>query len=324
MSKKLVFILMFIILTVNTAIFSLVYANQTQALPSGLQGFSDNLNGAPRFGNHIYGDFALNLDKPMDVTRTSEFIYVSDTNNKRVQVFDLGGDPLFSFGEQGKGPGQFNFPYGIAGDNQGKVYVADMYNANISVFDSKGEFIEYFAPQLSENKTLRSPAGLRIVNELVYITDIQSGKVFVLDLAGNLLNEIGGNGSEEGQFQAPNAVAVDKEGNIYVVDTGNQRVQKLDSEGNFVLSFNGTSSSLAESIFVNPRGIGINSHGTIYVVSNLTHMVHGFDLEGNELFSFGGMGQGPDQLYLPNGLFIDGNDNIYITDTLNQRISVFK
>lgn len=323
MNRRNVYIGMAAIFIINVAIFGFIFSNQSHAIPTGLQSFN-NESGSPRFLDHIYADFALTLDKPMDVMKTNEFIYVTDTNNKRVQVFDLAGAPLFTFGEAGSGPGEFNFPYGIAGDNNGKVYVADMYNGKISVHDAKGDFIEYFAEDLSDENGIKSPAGIRIMNDLVYVSDIQAGKIFVFNMDGELQLELGENGSEEGQFSAPNAVVADAEGYIYVVDTGNQRIQIFDADGNFESMFNGSSTGVGEALFVNPRGIGINSRGTIFVVSNLTHIVHAFDKDGKELQKFGGIGQGPGQLYLPNGLFIDDRDTIYVTDTLNQRVSTYK
>lgn len=327
MSKLVVYIIMASILVTNVAVFSVVFVNQSRAVQSTAgQGFDeqDGVGGIGTSGSlqQLYADFGLPLDKPMDVTRANDYIYVSDTNNQRIQVFSLDGTPLFDFGEQGTQPGQFRFPYGIAGDNQNRVYVADMYNGKISIHNASGEFLDYFALELSEQQIIQSPGGLRIINDHVYVTDIRANKVFVLNLSGNLLLEIGEAGSGEGQFLAPNAITADDEGNIYVVDTGNQRVQVFDPEGNFVLMFNGSPNGEGDSLFVNPRGIGINSDGEVSVVSNLTHIVHVFDKEGNPLSQFGGMGDRDGRFYLPNGLFIDNNDTTYVTDTLNQRVSV--
>jgi DNA-binding beta-propeller fold protein YncE len=126
-----------------------------------------------------------------------------------------------------------------------------------------------------------------------------------------------------GCFVAPNAVTVDNDGTIYVVDTGNSRVQVFDKEGKFIRIINGSKDGTGGSTFVNPRGIGIDQRGMIYVVSNLTHIIYGFSKDGDQMFQFGSMGEANGQFYLPNGLFIDKQDNIYITDTLNLRVSVF-
>ncbi len=148
--------------------------------------------------------------------------------------------------------------------------------------------------------------------------------MLVFNLEGELLLEFGEAGKGEGKFIAPNAITADNEGNIYVVDTGNSRVQVFDSEGSFIRIINGSSDGTGTSVFVNPRGIGIDGRGIIHVVSNLTHMVYGFTKEGEQTFVLGSMGEGNGQFGLPNGLFIDDTDQVYITDTLNLRVSVFK
>jgi DNA-binding beta-propeller fold protein YncE len=323
MRRLHVYIGMALISLTTSAAFVFTYFNESiKTVPSGIQQIIDP-TGEPQFSQQIHGDFEKALSKPMDTAATDSFIYVSDTNNKRVMVFDVAGSPLFSFGEEGNQPGQFNFPYGISVDPKGRVFVADLYNGSISIFDEKGKFIKFFADQYSKNQTITSPGGLRIINEKVYVTDIQANKVFVFGLDGKLLLEIGSPGSENGQFMAPNAVTADQEGNIYVVDTGNQRVQAFDKTGKFLRIINGSSGEVGDSIFVNPRGIGIDSRGIIYVVSNLTHMVYGFTKDGEQTFQFGSMGEANGQFSLPNGLFIDGKDKVYITDTLNLRVSVF-
>ena len=306
----------------TAAVFTFLFLNQTKAIDTGLLTVL-NPNGAPNYSQSLTGDFNKPLAKPMDITANSSFTYVSDTNNKRVVVFDTGGNLLFSFGEDGSGKGQFKFPYGISTDEQGRVFVADLYNGNISIFDEKGKFIDYFAQKTLTDKKISSPAALRIIDKKVYITDIQTNKAYVFDLDGKLLLEVGKPGTEQGEFNAPNAITADEEGKIYVVDTGNQRVQIFDSKGKFIKIVNGSNEGKGESIFVNPRGIAIDQRGIMYVVSNLTHFVYGFDKEGKKVFEFGGLGENNGQFSLPNGLFIDEKDNVLVTDTLNIRVQVF-
>lgn len=320
--KSKVYSLMLLTFLAVSAIYGYLFYNQVEveAIPALV-----DPNGPPKFSRMIYGGFGEEaLKKPMDVAVIGQFIYVTDTNNHRVQVFDTGGTPIFKFGKQGDGPGEFQFPYGIAGDSKGNVYVADLYNGGISVHDSKGKFIKYFAEKKPAEKTIETPGGLRIIDNKVYVTDITKSKVYVFDMEGKKLLEIGKMGIKEGELRAPNAVTADKEGNIYVVDTGNQRVQVFDKKGKFLRIINGSPDGKGPSQFVNPRGIGIDSRGIVYVVSNLTHFVHGFDREGNQVFTFGGNGSANDQFSLPNGLFITENDEVLITDTVNQRIAVYE
>ncbi|MBT2741985.1 6-bladed beta-propeller [Bacillus sp. ISL-77] len=323
MKKKNVYRWMVVIVGLTIIAFVAIYLLNLQDKVSNPTKLVDR-NGPPKYSNMIYGGFGNDaLNKPMDVTKIGEFVYVSDTQNKRVQVFDSTGTQIFKFGKEGKGPGQFMFPYGIAGDKKGNIYVFDLYNGNISIMDKKGNFISYFKEENQKQKAIKAPGGLRIVDNKLYVTDIEKSQVFVFDLNGKLILTLGKAGEKDGEFRAPNAVTADKDGNIYVVDTGNQRVQIFDKKGKFKKTINGSEDGNGSSTLVNPRGIGINSDGNIFVVNNLTHYIYGFDANGKKLFQFGGMGDENEQFYLPNGLFIDDTDHIYITDTLNQRVEVY-
>lgn len=320
MKKKTVYIWMGIIVSLTAAAFVAItflnLGNEVTKMTPKI-----NTDGPPAFSHLIYGDFDKGaLDKPMDIAKIGEFLYVSDTKNKRIQVFDAGGTPIFHFGKEGDGPGEFMFPYGVSGDKKGRIFVADLFNGNISIFDSKGKFIEYFN---DKNKILKAPGGLRIVDEALYVTDIEKAQVFKFDLSGKLLMALGQPGEAEGHFRAPNAVTADGDGNIYVVDTGNQRVQIFDNKGKFKKTINGSEDGKGKATLVNPRGIDVDSRGFIYVVNNLTHYIYAFDKEGKKAFQFGGIGDQNEQFYLPNGLFIDDTDHVYITDTLNQRVAVY-
>lgn len=321
MKKKTVYIWMGTIVALTIALFAAISVFNLDRTVKPMMAAA-NPTGEVDFRHTIYGSFETPLTKPMDVAKIGEFVYVSDTDNKQVQAFDLSGTPIFQFGSAGDKEGEFQFPYGIAGDEDGNVYVADLYNSNISVFDQKGNFLRYFTEKDSQNQVITSPGGLRIYDDILYVTDIQKHKVFVFDLEGNKLLEIGEPGSGDGQFVAPNNVALDKDKNIYVSDSGNNRVQIFDKDGKFVKIINGSSDGKGQSIFINPRGIGVDGKGNLFVVSNITHNVYVFDKDGNQETVFGGMGTEDNQFYLPNGLFIDDRGTVYVTDTVNQRVTV--
>lgn len=282
--------------------------------------------GEPMFVKLIYGKFGGGeFDKPMAVTVANDRIYMTDTNNKRVQILDREGNQIKIFGAWGSKPGEFQFPYGIAGDSKGRIYVADLFNGAVSVFDKDGKFISYFAEKSPKEKTFVMPAGLYINDDKVYVTDVKKHQVMMFDTNGKLLKTLGKPGrAKPGEFMAPNAVTTDKEGNLYVVDTGNQRVQVFDKTGKFKMFINGSKDGTGQSVFVNPRGIGVDSNGNLFAVSNLTHYIYVFDKTGKQIYVFGGQGDMDKQFSLPNGLFIDDRDQIYITDTTNQRISVWQ
>jgi sugar lactone lactonase YvrE len=322
MNKLVVYIAMATIVVVNAVVFGLIFINSTQALPTGLQGVAQNT--PTKAVDQIYGSFDAPLERPMDVAVTKDYLYVTDTTGKKVHAISLTGGTSFHFGEGGNLPGQFDFPYGISVDQEGNIFVADMYNSQISIFDQQGQFIEFFADKYSKDGTLISPAGLRIIDDKVYVTDVDAHKVFVFNLNGDLLLQIGEEGVAKGQFLSPNGVTADEDGTIFVVDTVNERVQVFNRVGDFVRVIDGEKLDEEGSILSNPRGIGIDSKGNLHVVSNMTNFVDVFTKEGEHLHRMGGLGQEAGQLYLPNGLFIDKNDKIYVTDNLNLRISVFQ
>jgi DNA-binding beta-propeller fold protein YncE len=319
MKKKTVYMWMSGIVVLTVAAFVAIYFLNLETVVKKAPTVLDP-DAPPAFSQFIHGDFEDSLDKPMDVSKVGEFIYVSDTNNKRVQVFDTSGTKVFMFGKEGTGKGEFKFPYGITGDNAGNVFVADLYNGKISIHDPKGKFIKYFE---DKDKVIKSPAGIRISDEKLYVTDVQQHKVYVFNLKGEKLLEIAAGSTKEDLFKAPNAVAIDKDENIFISDSGNQRILVYDKTGKYISTINGSKDGKGSSVFVNPRGIGIDSRGILYVVNNLSHMIYGYNAKGEEVFTFGTMGDQNEQFYLPNGLFVDENDRVYITDTLNSRVAIY-
>ncbi|MEH6992686.1 6-bladed beta-propeller [Neobacillus drentensis] len=320
MKKTTTYIWMSAMVVLSAALFSGITFLDLGSTLKPIVAQANPTSGEPEIRQSFYGSFDEPLNKPMDVAKIGELIYVTDTKNNQVQVFDQSGNNVSKFGKAGSEKGQFQFPYGIAGDKDEQVYIADMYNGNISIFTSKGEFIKYFP---DEDKLIQSPGGLRIYDEKLYVTDIKSNKLFIFDLNGKKLMEIGGAGQDEGKFIAPNAVAVDDDNQIYVTDSGNNRVQVFNKDGKFIRIINGSEDGKGTPLFVNPRGVAVDSKGTVYIVSNLSHNIYAYDQDGKKVRELGGMGTENGQLYLPNGLFIDDRDAIFVTDTINQRISLF-
>ena len=321
MNRRTVYIIMGGIVALCVAFFAVVsiFHLESKIIKPALAGVKPG--GPKAFSVALYGDFNKPLKKPMDVAKVDNYTYVTDASSQNVQVFDDSGSAAFQFGKAGTKEGEFSFPYGISGDENGHIYVADMNNGNISIFTSKGKFVKYFD---DKDKVLKAPGGLRIINQKLYVTDIKVNKVFVFDLNGKKLMEIGGPGDATGKFIAPNAVTVDFDNNIYVSDSANNRVEIFDKNGKYIKLINGSKDGKGNPTFLNPRGVGIDSSGNLYVVNNLSHTVYAFDKNGKELYELGGMGTENDKFYLPNGLFVDDSDHLYVTDTVNQRVSIFK
>lgn len=125
-----------------------------------------------------------------------------------------------------------------------------------------------------------------------------------------------------GAFNNPHAIAMDSQGNAYVLDSGNNRVQKYDSNGNFILQW-GTQGA-GNGQFNNPSGIAIDrSSGNVYVVDTGNNRVQKFSNKGDFLIKWGNNGSGNSQFSEPVGVGIDSSGNVYVTDVNNHRIAKF-
>jgi uncharacterized protein (TIGR03790 family) len=135
------------------------------------------------------------------------------------------------------------------------------------------------------------------------------------------LAKFGSYGSNDGNFIEPRDVAVDSNGNIYVADRLNHRIQKFDSSGNFVTKWGSFGSS--NSQFKYPRGIAVDSSNNIYVADSDNHKIKKFDSSGNYITSWGGYGTGNGKTSYPQDVVIDSNNNVYVSDYDNSRITKF-
>src|SRR2546422_1570243 len=118
------------------------------------------------------------------------------------------------------------------------------------------------------------------------------------------------------QFAFPQGIAVDPSGDVYVVDTGNSRIQKFDSNGKFILSFG--QSGLGGGQFLSPRAIVADSQGNIYVSDSGNNRIEKFTQDGVFLQAYGS--SSGSNLKTPLGLSVDKSGNIYVVDNGNNRI----
>jgi large repetitive protein len=126
--------------------------------------------------------------------------------------------------------------------------------------------------------------------------------------------------SKPGHFSFPQNLATDEQGNVYVTDLGNKRVQKFNQDGTFLVAWG--SSGMGSGQFHQPAGI-IEFNGTVFVVDTQLHRIQTFDLEGNFISKWGEEGSDQGQFLLPNGIAAGVNGTIYVVDTGNQRIQSF-
>ena len=197
-----------------------------------------------KFGTYANGQFLYPTGVATDGAGN---LYVSDEGDNRIQKLDRNGNFLLKFGSAGSGNGQFNEPERMAVDSGGNVYVADSFNSRIQKFDSNGNYLMQFGNAGSDDGRLNHPEGVAVDSGgNIYVADTENFRIVKFDNNGAYLFAIGAGyngspggvgtlGSGSGQFAYPSGIAVDKGGNIYVADNGNDRIQKFDAKGKFLL-----------------------------------------------------------------------------------------
>ncbi len=192
------------------------------------------------------GDF----NQPTGVAVDSDGrVYVADTLNHRVNLYDRDGDLIRSIGSKGNGEEQFNEPRGLAVDADDNLYVADTWNARIVKISPDGEWLTTWgtgAQDLGDGR-------------LATITDGTS--------EGNAANPLG--------FFGPRGVAISSDGNVYVADTGNKRIVVTDDEGEFLFQWGASGS--APGLFNEPTGVAIDGLDRVYVADTWNGRVQVFE-----------------------------------------------
>jgi tripartite motif-containing protein 71 len=136
-----------------------------------------------------------------------------------------------------------------------------------------------------------------------------------------LLKQWGEFGEKPGQMKYPTMIAVDKSSNVYVVDQHNQRIQKFDSEGNFILMWGKLGAEPGE--FTYPYGIAVDSKGNVYVSDMNNNRIQKFSPKGDYLASIGSYGTEDGKFKYPYGIAVDEKDIVYVIDAFNYRIQKF-
>ncbi len=256
-------------------------------------------------------------------------LYVVDLANTRVQRFTLGGAYVSQWGHS-----TFGTPDGIAVDRAGMVYVSDRGANTVYKFDPNGSLVgSYAAPTTTPfvQGTFITPADVAVRDVpnqpiQVYVSDQSEGVVQrfdqVLDPQLHTYQaQWGGSGIGSGQFSFPAGIVVDNASNVYVADSLNNRIEKFDPFGNFLLAF-GTSGSGQLS---DPFGLAMSLDGTtLYVADKYDERVAEFTTAGAYIgqIGTGSSGTGNGEFNYPAGVATDGSF-IYVTDSLNNRVQVF-
>jgi DNA-binding beta-propeller fold protein YncE len=274
------------------------------------------------FGDTTQKASKRDLDEPRAVALCGDTIYVADTGNHRVVVYDPAGKIVRTWGGKGDEDGKFRSPAGIAVDEQGMVYVADTGNGRIQVFDGSGKFLRSFGTKGSAQKQFSSPSGIAAVRGLLYVADAGNSRIQVLSSDGVFMGTMTVAGTKQDDMQEPVDVAVDRMNRVYVLDRDAGRVRIFDSSGKQVASFGGSGKGIDD--FRGPRGLAVDDRGNIYVADTGGDNIKKFDNHGKILGALGCEGNGPGQFKKPSALKVDREGRLFILDSEKNTLQVFQ
>ena len=184
---------------------------------------------APGSENSFWGPRGIAVD-------SDGRVFVADTGNKRIVVFDSNGNYLTEFGSGGFDPGQFDEPVGIAIGSDGTAYVTDTWNQRIQSFVriESGDGSVSFEPLLQWDvngwfgQSLDNKPFIAVdANSHVFVTDPEGYRVIEFTSSGEFVRTWGDFGEGLEQFGLPSGIAVDSQGYVWVTDAANKRILRF-------------------------------------------------------------------------------------------------
>ncbi len=254
---------------------------------------------------------------------SKNLVYIADSKVRAIFIVnvDTGDYSMIKNGSDAR----FQWLTGLAIDDSDRLFASDSGLRHVVVFD-KGH---KFEGAISEG--LYDPGGLAIDNEnrLLYVTDAEQDLVLVYDADPpfKLIRKLGKPGTKHtstvpGEFAKPTGVAVDQDGDVFVADTWNDRIEEFDADGTFIQAFGKAGDG--PGYFARPKGISIDGDGHIWVADSLQDRVQVFSPEGRLLIYLGGHGLLPGEFQSLTNVAVDRNNRVLTTEQYPGRLQVFR
>ena len=244
-------------------------------------------------------------------------VYVCDMTG-RVQKFDTQGNYLLQWQmpdiERGR-------PKGMALDHEGNIVVVEPHYSRINHFTPEGKLVSQWGAHGRDKGQLSFPRAVAIGPDgTAYVSEFQIiERLQKFDLARESVQvEIRGAGHGPREFNRAEGLALDANGNLYVADSCNHRVQVLDGDGMFLREHGSPGTGRGE--FSYPYDVRVDEQGRQYVCEFGNSRVTVLDTDDHVLEIIGAPGSGPGQFNNPWSLALDSHGNLYIADSQNHRV----
>ena len=254
---------------------------------------------------------------------SKNLVYIADSKVRAIFIVnaETGEYSMIKNGADGR----FKWLIGLAIDDTDRLFAADSGMKHVVVFDKNHKF------EGAISQGLVAPGGLAIDNDhrFLYVTDAEQDLVLVYDADPpfKLIRKLGKPGTDHtstvpGEFAKPAGVAVDQDGNVFIADTWNNRIEEFDAEGTFIRAFGEVGDG--PGYFARPKGISIDGDGHIWVADALQDRIQVFTPEGQLLIYMGESGLLPGQFQSLANVMIDKNNRVLTTELYPGRLQVFR
>jgi len=267
------------------------------------------------------------LSKPYAVAVYRGRIFISDTVARFVRVFDVPAGKVQRIGDD-EGAGQLIKPIGLDVDANGWLYVADIGNKAVMVYDADRAFVRKIGSDKLFSRLSSvtvDPSGSRIFAVDIGGVSSEQHMVRVFDgKSGEHLKDIGKRGSGPGEFNLPRDAAIGNDGRLYVVDGGNFRVVVFDKNGRYLHSFGSVGKGYGQ--FARPKEIAADRDGNVYVVDTAFGNFQIFNPDGELLLFVGDRSErdAPAKYMLPSGIAVDEDGRVYVVDQWFRKLEVYR
>ena len=208
-------------------------------------------------------------------------------------------------------------PWGIALNSNQQLFVAEWGGKKVTVFDREGKKV-----QTITSEKFSRPNGVAVdKDDNIYVSDASNSSLLKFNKEGKLMKVVGRRGTQPGEFKDPSMIKVIND-KLYVCDRGNNRVQTLNTELEYVNSFGCYGDGNGQLNW--PNDIAQDRAGTLYVTDTSNRRVQVFDCKGQFLSAFTKKGTTSEGVHRPFGICVGSDQLVYVCDMGNNCVSVFK
>jgi len=325
-------------------------------------------NGVPDFGGDGGPATAAQLNTPSAVALDSQSnLYIADSLNHRIRrlaptgtMSTIVGTGVAGFAVDFGLPAgaQLNTPEGVGVDAAGNVYIADTLNSRVRELAPGGNIFNLAGNGNASYFGDGGPAYRGSINHPEGVAIDSAGNVYIADTVDNVVRKVSrgaittvagfgpagfsgdGGSATSARLDHPAAVAVDNAGNVFVADTGNNRVRKIDLlgtittvAGNGDTTFGGDGGPAIGASLSCPRGVAVDTAGNLYIADTGHNRIRKVTADGaiatiagNGACCYSGDGgsAAAAQLNAPSGLWVEGRGSVYVADSGNNAIRLLQ